>query len=63
LKSTPSKQDVFSEGISLGLGKNKLVDFGRLKQSVLKEFGIKQEVLFADFNWDSILKLTGNKKK
>ena len=62
LKSTPSKQDVFSEGISLGLGKHKLVDFGRLKQSVLKEFGIKQEVLFADFNWDSILKLTGNKK-
>ena len=62
VKSSPTKQDVFSEGISLGLGKIKLVEFGVVKRSVLKEFGIKQEVLFADFNWDTILKLVGNKK-
>ncbi|ARV13996.1 phenylalanine--tRNA ligase subunit beta [Polaribacter sp. SA4-12] len=62
VKSSPAKQDVFSEGISLGLGKIKLVEFGVVKQSILKEFGIKQEVLFADFNWDTILKLVGNKK-
>ena len=61
LKTTPSKQDVFSEGITLGLGKMKLVEFGVIKSSLLKEFGIKQEVLFADFNWDTILKITGNK--
>ena len=62
VKSSPTKQDIFSEGISFGLGKVKLVDFGVVKHSVLKEFGIKQEVLFADFNWDTILKLVGNKK-
>ena len=62
VKSSPCKQDIFSEGLSLGLGKNKFVEFGTVKRSVLKEFGIKQEVLFADFNWDSILKITGNKK-
>jgi phenylalanyl-tRNA synthetase beta chain len=28
----------------------------------LKEFGIKQEVLFADFNWENILKLGGKSK-
>lgn len=61
VKSLPSKQDVFSEGISFGLGKIKLVEFGVVKNSLLKEFGIKQEVLFADFNWDTILKLVGNK--
>ncbi|MDX6746129.1 phenylalanine--tRNA ligase subunit beta [Polaribacter sp. PL03] len=61
LKTTPTKQDVFSEGITLSLGKMKLVEFGVVKRSLLKEFGIKQEVLFADFNWDTILKLTGNK--
>jgi phenylalanyl-tRNA synthetase beta chain len=61
LKTTPSKQDIFSEGITLSLGKMKLVEFGVVKHTVLKEFGIKQEVLFADFNWDTILKITGNK--
>ena len=61
LKTTPAKQDVFSEGITLSLGKMKLVEFGVLKKGLLKEFGIKQEVLFADFNWDTILKITGNK--
>ncbi|WP_299014160.1 phenylalanine--tRNA ligase subunit beta [uncultured Polaribacter sp.] len=60
-KLTPTKQDIFSEGVSLGLGKMKLVEFGIVKRSILKEFGIKQQVLFADFNWDTILKLVGNK--
>ena len=60
LKSSPTKQDLFSEGITLSLGKMKLVDLGVVKGSLLKEFGIKQNVLFADFNWDTILKLTGN---
>ena len=61
VKTTPTKQDIFSEGVALSLGKMKLVEFGVLKRSLLKEFGIKQEVLFADFNWDTILKITGNK--
>jgi len=62
VKPSPVKNDVFSEGLSLGLGKAKLVEFGVVKRTVLKEFGIKQEVLFADFNWDAILKFIGNKQ-
>jgi len=62
VKTSPVKSDVFSEGITFGLGKIKLVDFGVVKRSILKEFGIKQEVVFADFNWDNIVKLSGNKK-
>ncbi len=61
LKSTPTKNDVFSEGITLSLGKIKLADFGVVKRSILKEFGIKQEVLFADFNWENVLKLSNRK--
>jgi phenylalanyl-tRNA synthetase beta chain len=61
LKTTPTKNDVFSEGITLSLGKIKLVDFGVVKGSILKEFGIKQEVLFADFNWENVLKLSSKK--
>lgn len=59
LKTTPSKNDVFSEGITLSLGKIKIVDLGVVKKSILKEFGIKQEVLFADFNWENVLKVGG----
>lgn len=62
VKTTPTKSDVFTVGISLSLGKIKLVDFGVVKKSILKEFGIKQEVLFADFNWENVLKMSGNKK-
>ena len=60
-KVTPVKNDIFSEGVSLGLGKIRLVEFGVVKKSILKEFGIKQEVLFADFNWENIVKLSSSK--
>ncbi|WP_142786277.1 phenylalanine--tRNA ligase subunit beta [Changchengzhania lutea] len=52
-----STSDVFSEGLTLSLGKTKLVEFGLLKKPVLKHFDISQNVLFADFNWDAILEL------
>ncbi|MEY8847665.1 phenylalanine--tRNA ligase subunit beta [Psychroserpens sp. XS_ASV72] len=54
---SPIKNDVFSEGIGLSIGKTKLVDFGIVSKKVLKHFGISQEVLFADFNWDNVLEM------
>ena len=57
LKSSPIKSDIFSEGMSFSLGKKNIVDFGLVKKSVLKHFGISQNVLFADFNWDNILEM------
>ena len=59
LKTSPTKNDVFSEGITLSLGKIELVDLGVVKRAINKEFGIKQEVLFADFNWENVLKVGG----
>jgi len=56
LVTTSLKTDVFSEGLTLELGSSTLVEFGTIKKSVLKHFDIKQEVFFADFNWNSILK-------
>lgn len=50
---------MFSEGITLSLGKIKLVDVGLVKKSILKDFGIKQPVLFADFDWENVLKVGG----
>lgn len=62
LKTSPIKSDVFSEGIVFSLGKKKLVEFGVVTKKIRKEFGIKQEVLFADFDWSTILSISGNKK-
>ena len=61
LKTSPTKENVFSEGITLSLGKIKLVDFGVVNRFILKEFGIKQEVLFADFDWANFLKVSSKK--
>lgn len=54
---SPIENDLFSEGLSFGLGKMKLVDFGIIKKPILKHFDISQEVLFADFNWDAVLEV------
>jgi phenylalanyl-tRNA synthetase beta chain len=48
--------DVFSDGISYANKKDTLVSFGVIKDSICKKLDIKQEVLFADFNWDAILR-------
>jgi len=56
-RESPIKNDLFSEGLNLSLGKTTLVDFGLIKKSILKHFDISQDVLFADFNWDSILEI------
>ena len=57
LKTSPIKTDVLSEGISLSLGKTKLVEFGVVKRSILKAFGISQEVIFADINWNNVIEV------
>jgi phenylalanyl-tRNA synthetase beta chain len=62
-KNEPVKADVFAEGIAIAVGEETLVEFGTVKKSILKHFDIKQEVLFADFNWNLVLKLISNKIK
>lgn len=55
-QNTPVTSDVFSEGVAICLGTEILVEYGVVKKSILKYFDIKQEVLFADFNWDILLR-------
>ena len=62
LKYAKTKNDVFSEGVSLQLGKIKMVEFGVVSTAVLKKFGIKQEVLYADFNWNNVIANAGRKQ-
>ncbi len=62
LKVSDAKSDIFSEALALSYGKVKLVEFGIVKSSILKEFGIKQEVMYADFNWDNMIENSGDKE-
>ncbi|MCV9933771.1 phenylalanine--tRNA ligase subunit beta [Flavobacterium sp. LS1R47] len=63
INNIPSQSDVFSEGAAIGYGHDTLVEMGVVKKSILKHFGIKQEVFYADFNWDLILKIITGKIK
>ncbi len=55
--SRPLEGTLFSEGLRLVSDKKKIVDFGVVHKSLVKKFDVKQEVLFADFNWDMIIDL------
>ncbi len=59
----PVENDVFAEGISYFAGKDVIVEMGSIKKNILKEFDLKQEVFFADFNWGAIIKLVSSKIK
>ncbi len=63
LSTQPINNDIFAEGIAIAVGNNVVAEIGVVKKSVAKEFDIKQEVLFADFNWDAIIKAVSGKVK
>lgn len=63
IQNKPVTSDVFAEGMAIVCGNDTLVEFGTVKKSILKHFDIKQEVFYADFNWNLILKLISTKIK
>jgi len=63
IQNLPTTTDFFKEGIALSFGNEILVELGTVKKSILKHFDIKQEVFYAEFNWDLIIKLLSNKIK
>ena len=58
---SPTKNDALSEGLSYTSNKLNVVEYGVVNPKILKEFGINQEVIFADFNWNNVLKLAQRK--
>lgn len=63
IQNKPVTSDVFAEGMAIVCSNDTLVEFGTVKKSILKHFEIKQEVFYADFNWNLILKLISTKIK
>ncbi|KLT70483.1 MULTISPECIES: phenylalanine--tRNA ligase subunit beta [Flavobacterium] len=63
ISNNPVQSDIFSEGTSICYNNDVLVEMGVIKKPILKHFGIKQDVYFADFNWDLVLKIITGKIK
>ena len=61
-QESETKNDVFSEGLQLSIGRDTLVNFGVLKSKIAKHFDINQEVFYADFNWDTIIEVAKRNK-
>lgn len=59
---TQIASDVFAYGLKFHRGKQVLVEFGRLHTKVCKAMGVKQEVFYADFAWDNLLKALKNNR-
>ena len=62
LTTSDSSKKYFAESISLTINKQVVAESGRLSASLLKQFGIDQEVYYGHIEWDLILKLTKNNK-
>ena len=58
-ESFSKQNDIFLEGLNLKKNKTELVSFGMIQKAILKEFDIKQDVFYADFNWDALSEIIG----
>ncbi len=54
---SPVDTSDFSEGLILKSNKKEVAVLGIVKSNILKSFDIKQEVFYADINWDNVLSL------
>ncbi|QTY26880.1 phenylalanine--tRNA ligase subunit beta [Flavobacterium sp. CS20] len=60
--SAPNEDDTIAEGLSYKVKTKTLVKFGRLKKEITEAFDVSKEVLYADFDWDTLLNLTAKIK-
>jgi len=51
------QNDIFVEGLSYTTGKTLLVEMGTVHPNILKQFDIKSPVYYADFYWDTVMRL------
>ena len=56
-----SGEDVFSSALNIFRNEDNLVKYGMAQKSILKKFDLKADVLYADFNWDNIVKYAKKK--
>ncbi|MEI6487784.1 MAG: phenylalanine--tRNA ligase subunit beta [Bacteroidota bacterium] len=55
IKPSEVNNDLYSYGLSYNTNKKNIVEFGPISRAILKMMDIKQEIFYANFNWDLIL--------
>ena len=63
LKGENSVRSYLVDAYTLNFKKTKLADFGYVTNNILKSFGIKTDVLYAELEWDFIVKNVHSKTK
>ncbi|MCF8379477.1 MAG: phenylalanine--tRNA ligase subunit beta [Bacteroidales bacterium] len=51
-----------SQGLKYSKNNKLLVEFGKVKDDLVRKFEIEQEVFYADFHWNNILRILGTHK-
>ncbi|MFT6746362.1 MAG: phenylalanyl-tRNA synthetase beta chain [Glaciecola sp.] len=62
IKFKASTNPFFSDGQNVLFKKQSLVEYGKLTSAICKKFGIKQEVYYADINWNLFIEIARNAK-
>ncbi|MFA8450363.1 MAG: phenylalanine--tRNA ligase subunit beta [Bacteroidales bacterium] len=57
LKVSEEISSIFKEGLALKFKKRKIAEFGSASLQVLKHFDIKQDVFYAEIDWNAVLEL------
>ncbi len=55
--------NLYSEGLEFKKNNKVLVEFGLVSKHILKKFEVEAETIYADFNWDEILKNLDGKRQ
>ncbi len=56
LKTSSTHSEFFSEGLDILSNQKTIVSFGKIRKDHCSAFDIKQDVFFADFSWDQVMK-------
>ena len=54
--------ELFAEGVTYHIKGDPLVDFGIINRKLLVQFEIDQDVFYADFQWDNVLRMIEHHK-
>ncbi len=62
LKSSSSENDIFADGLTLSQGAKCLVEMGVVAPTLRKQLGVKQDVFYAEIDFDALVKGTRKHK-